>query len=825
MEAQQKLKTSQSNIWLSEASAEDRFLAILNNRDKLVKGADLPVRKNGFVVLVHGTNNLKHVQDLCFDKRQKWNKCLTARYRIKPPAVFGSLLQALVSDLHKMDKNTAAILGDFAPKPTEASWKKLSQQLFDETSMRWPTEKHGFLDQKILDEFFMFLAGGKTLERSRRIVLFAELDESEEDSQEWNQAISILFRKLPERMGLVLTGVPEDFHLPENDPHFLELELPAPVPDEKIYKPAAFHTDRAATEDRLGLKGYANALARFILHPQTRPPLTIGIHGPWGKGKSSFMKLVDIALVKFVNNKHNTLIQELTLLEKEIEETKVEVERTPSEDNTNLKSLLQAKKNHHEQLWGQMRKIAEKEVLAVDFNAWQYEDAKQIWAGLASVVSQRLEQALSLWSRIWLHVNYAWYSRKSELVFYFSLLIIVVLLAGILFFVEITPSANSNLVNDVINEDISEIANNELPGIGNFWRILLPSGSLFLAFCLTVWRIFKVAQPVSERVRNYIQLPSYREQMGFQHQVMKDLKFVYTYLKKGRPNCKVIVFIDDLDRCSEEKIMEILQAINLILGSSEFFVFLGMDTEMIHRAIRSHYSHDESDEDFLKYFPANYLRKILQLSFHLPETPSEKRFEFVETLFSTDAKRKTDGETDKDEKPAGSEESESESSDTSLAFDLNHLQPVEWGPLAEVEDTPEELEAFGDYQEYLQDNPREIKRLVNVHRLVKILLQLEHQAGPWSKDRQRKLVKWLIFCSNWSFLVDDLLAMLKDVDASENCLETLAKQLKTPPDKLEEFARHEDVLAAKDIGEDFRLAAHISQMVQERPEPKKDEEE
>jgi len=88
----------------------------------------------------------------------------------------------------------------------------------------------------------------------------------------------------------------------------------------------------------------------------------------------------------------------------------------------------------------------------------------------------------------------------------------------------------------------------------------------------------------------YVQMPSYREHMGFQHQVMQDLRFAYQFLHRRLPDCKVVVYIDDLDRCSEEKIMELLQAINLILANSRFFVLVGMDTEMIYRAIVSHYA-------------------------------------------------------------------------------------------------------------------------------------------------------------------------------------------------------------------------------------------
>jgi hypothetical protein len=134
-------------------------------------------------------------------------------------------------------------------------------------------------------------------------------------------------------------------------------------------------------------------------------------------------------------------------------------------------------------------------------------------------------------------------------------------------------------------------------------------------------------------------MPKYREQMGFQHRVMADLQFVYRFLKKKRPECKVVVYIDDLDRCSDEKIMEVLQAINLILGNSELFVFLGMDTDMIYRAIRGHY-HQRRQEEFMpENFADEYLRKIIQLSFYLPETKVEQRFDYVRTLFSANTRR------------------------------------------------------------------------------------------------------------------------------------------------------------------------------------------
>src|SRR5262249_5616713 len=143
----------------------------------------------------------------------------------------------------------------------------------------------------------------KYLPTGTRVVIFCEKGSSDPSADElaWQQAESEVFARLPERVGLVLGGT--DVEVEPDDPHYLELQIDAPrIGDsaERVrgyeYVPAAFRSDRPAIEDALGFGPSATALARFVLHPDTGP-LTIGIHGRWGKGKSSFMRFVDDGLI------------------------------------------------------------------------------------------------------------------------------------------------------------------------------------------------------------------------------------------------------------------------------------------------------------------------------------------------------------------------------------------------------------------------------------------------------------------------------------------------------------------------------------------------
>jgi predicted KAP-like P-loop ATPase len=51
-------------------------------------------------------------------------------------------------------------------------------------------------------------------------------------------------------------------------------------------------SDQPADEDQLGFAPYARTLAEIVAVPGTRTPLTIGIFGDWGRGKTSLMRTV-----------------------------------------------------------------------------------------------------------------------------------------------------------------------------------------------------------------------------------------------------------------------------------------------------------------------------------------------------------------------------------------------------------------------------------------------------------------------------------------------------------------------------------------------------
>jgi formylglycine-generating enzyme required for sulfatase activity len=54
----------------------------------------------------------------------------------------------------------------------------------------------------------------------------------------------------------------------------------------------AILSDQPADEDQLGFAPYAKTLADIVADPGTRTPLTIGVFGDWGRGKTSLMRMI-----------------------------------------------------------------------------------------------------------------------------------------------------------------------------------------------------------------------------------------------------------------------------------------------------------------------------------------------------------------------------------------------------------------------------------------------------------------------------------------------------------------------------------------------------
>jgi len=792
------------------------FAALLQNRGKTQPDYG-PARDRGFVVLVREPVSLQPLEAVCLDERQTWNSnCLTFRYRIARGATFANLLAAFADDARRVVRGEQEARGVVRMRgggleSARDQVEKLVSELASYESGTSDTQdrpERGTLEDEWVEALLRGIETGTTT--GQRVVLFAELADPSEDGAAWQAARGALLDRLPGRMGIVLSGAPAHFEIPAGAAHLLELEIPEARragPEESVealaYTAGGLRSDRPAEVDRLGRAAYARALADFVLHPRTQP-LTLGIHGPWGMGKSSFMGFVERELLVGAGEDAGEHASQLAAL-RAAESRRAEVEREPPESAGRSRRLAEAR-SQVVRARERLVAAASSRTVVCQFNAWQFQDSRQIWAGLAAEVTGALERPLSAWDKLRLRVLYAWRTRRAGILLGAALLIVAVALA-----VWLVDAYEPQLEREpVAGDGLVRVATT-----GALGPLLAGGGSLLVLLGLLAWRTYRVLQPVSRRILEYGKLPTYRQQMGYQHEVMGDIRVLLEVLEGLGRRPRVVVFIDDLDRCGEDKIMDVLQAINLVLGGLDFYVFLGMDTEMIHRAIRSHYEKDlevdlrELDQDFA----AKYLEKIVQLSFHLPQPSDPEQEVFLGSLFSESSRGGPEGGGESE--PAEAAVALGEGT-LDLRFDLAAAERPVHREVVPVEDTPEELAVFRRLGRYTEDNPREVKRLVNTHRLVKILLQ-QHDAS-WPEARQERLVKWVVFCTAWPRLVGPLLAAAGRAAAGDDEADRdlLAEHAGRVGDRdLAAFAAEPPRITFGDLAgsADFRLAARYSRLL------------
>jgi hypothetical protein len=205
--------------------------------------------------------------------------------------------------------------------------------------------------------------------------------------------------------------------------------------------------------------------------------------------------------------------------------------------------------------WRRAQRDAVRDDLVVlHFNPWGYLETGQIWAGLAHRLTSELRDMLKRRKRLALRVGYAWGRHRAELMAAIATVILAILLVVVAAVQGVKFSSS---------------------GIGG---IAYAGGLVLLA--LLFWRAARGTKPVVDWISERFRPRDHAGGMGYQQEVIKDLSFYADGVRRGREQCRMVVFIDDLDRCSDEQILEFMGAINLVIVSSGFYVVMGVDTRM-----------------------------------------------------------------------------------------------------------------------------------------------------------------------------------------------------------------------------------------------------
>jgi len=373
--------------------------------------------------------------------------------------------------------------------------------------------------------------------------------------------------------------------------------VPSPSPSPRIESitPASV-SDQPTANDSLGFTPYVDAIARFLLNDDTRPPLTLSVEGEWGSGKSSFMK---------------QLRQRL------------------------LATTPKAKKRDEPQIY------------TVWFNAWRHDKSDALWAAFALEFIEQISQGMSVWDR-W---RSAWGLTKKRFDWsggWFDIARwIFVLLAWITLSVTgiYLWCLGAFTVEGLLNgKELSEWGNGLL-GWG------MASGGVF-SFLAGSFFVLKQASsilgnPLKHELKKHLKTVDYADRVAFIEKFHNDFsKIVSTYVGDN----KVFVFIDDLDRCEVPTAAELMQALNLMIADENPIVFIvGMDREKVAAGIAAKhekllpYLADDSQkvsggkpsDTYAVEFGLSFIEKFIQLPFRIPAPGPDNLDGFLSALRGT----------------------------------------------------------------------------------------------------------------------------------------------------------------------------------------------
>lgn len=317
------------------------------------------------------------------------------------------------------------------------------------------------------------------------------------------------------------------------------------------------------TQDGLGFEIYREVLSELIESPNNQPPLTIGVFGSWGTGKTSLMHL--------------------------------------------LKNSL-AQNNYT--IW---------------FDAWKFSQADALWRAFLLEIVSALESLAKETSK-----DPSWARADSR-----SLKEEMETLREALYrdatWAEKTKGPNwPHLVSELLALGIT-VAMGGVTGI--------------LAAGVTEAAKEAIGKDTGNRTRDLLRTFQREEQMHYQVQLRSLEQFSTKFqdlvgrLLKQTSKRRLVVFVDDLDRCLPENAIDVLEAIKLFLEAKDCIFVLGIDPVVIARAIELKYRDlalpesysGERDQDYA-FSGTRYLEKLIQVPFYLPSVEHKQIEGFINRL-------------------------------------------------------------------------------------------------------------------------------------------------------------------------------------------------
>ncbi|MDO6423579.1 KAP family P-loop NTPase fold protein [Saccharophagus degradans] len=467
--------------------------------------------------------------------------------------------------------------------------------------------------------------------------------------------------------------------------------------------------NKEVINDRLARDRYVSALVKIVKNKRNDWNICIGLFARWGDGKTGLLSLLS---KKLRNN------------------------------NTDRNKYYIA-----------------------NFNAWAYQGAESIRAAMAHEIVKTLTTIYYRGHANESHAERDWFMISIEKIFGFVVEVIGVFINLVFrFYLAVRFVRRKSILKLLVTffwivggalllwVGISDF----IDSVGKGWRLeklydenLEAVVKVLIGTFITVKSLLShrkvLAQLYTSELRTYLELPSYAKDIGEVPQMSQDLK-ILCGIKLGegaseKYTRRLVVIVDDLDRCEPDCIVKVFEAIKLVMDIPNVIVIISMDHRIALSALSENYQSIESYHELgcARSIARDYLGKIINYSICLPPLSSDNVKAYIAHLIEESEAETSNSQSisanGREKEINVQPEVEQAQSGASQNKNKRNKGEVESKRLeeetSEVEFVDRDIErSLADWAIKLGiNNPRQIKRLYNSYHMM-INIYPGEQIGP-----------------------------------------------------------------------------------------------
>lgn len=293
------------------------------------------------------------------------------------------------------------------------------------------------------------------------------------------------------------------------------------------------------------------------------------------------------------------------------------------------------------------------------------------------------------------------------------------------------------------------------------------------------------ARSLNEFLKTRIEGGLYQKELGLLDQIQSDIQELSDTLLPARArgvmerektdklfprgDPRVVLFIDDLDRCPPDKVVEVLEAAQLLVKTNLFVVIIAIDVRYVTRALENEYkgvlvrSGEPSGLD--------YIEKIIQIPYRVRTVSAPAARKYLHSQMDIDEQSEIETSEGKAEQPQTGlarepgDKADEQAEKARLSASAQAAQTTQTDsislPTQAIQFEPEEYAAISESCSAVAVSPRTMKRLVNVFKLLKIIWYRQGLEDGPATDVKKAMLSILALCSRYPEVLRKLLAEME----------------------------------------------------------------